>query len=349
MPADFGEVVKHILPGCKGGGGGLLAIFDARGTAMARTCGAVLCRDGQSANPSLILSVTADCSHTMYNERCILTPLPPKPAPDGPAAASALTIAATNELRSWAERPADPRVLDRALRSLAKWRSVIVANTLIRRSGNKVLNGPFAGMDYSVPASEGAKAARLMGSYETTLVPVFEQVIAAGYTQIIDIGCAEGYYAVGLALRCVQARVMARDASPAAQALCRDHAARNGVSGRVEVGGEITGADFDCCIAQRTFVLCDIEGAEDILLDPVTAPGLAKADILVECHDVMIPGVTDRIAARFDRTHQITRIGRSLAPQTLPDWMEEFSDMDRLIALWEWRAGPTPWLWMQAR
>jgi len=23
--------------------------------------------------------------------------------------------------------------------------------------------------------------------------------------------------------------------------------------------------------------------------------------------------------------------------------------MDRLMALWEWRIGPTPWLWMQAR
>jgi len=23
-------------------------------------------------------------------------------------------------------------------------------------------------------------------------------------------------------------------------------------------------------------------------------------------------------------------------------------DLDRLIALWEWRTGPTPWLWMQA-
>ena len=31
----------------------------------------------------------------------------------------------------------------------------------------------------------------------------------------------------------------------------------------------------------------------------------------------------------------------------LPAWMEELPDLDRLIALWEWRSGPTPWLWMQ--
>jgi hypothetical protein len=33
----------------------------------------------------------------------------------------------------------------------------------------------------------------------------------------------------------------------------------------------------------------------------------------------------------------------------LPEWMEGLSDMDRLLALWEWRTGPTPWLWMQRR
>jgi hypothetical protein len=29
--------------------------------------------------------------------------------------------------------------------------------------------------------------------------------------------------------------------------------------------------------------------------------------------------------------------------------MQELSDLDRLLALWEWRSGPTPWLWMEAQ
>ena len=51
---------------------------------------------------------------------------------------------------------------------------------------------------------------------------------------------------------------------------------------------------------------------------------------------------------RFKASHHITRIGRQIDAR-LPDWMEELSDLDRLIALWEWRSGPTPWLWMQAK
>ena len=252
------------------------------------------------------------------------------------------------ELQQFAAKPADPQTLEMALRSLAKWRAAVVANTLVQLSGSKVLNGPFAGMDYAVGATEGARAARLLGSYEVSLAPVFEAVMARSYPQIIDVGCAEGYYAVGLALRLPQARVWARDTSLRAQALCQDNAVRNGVADRVEVGGEMSWQDFDRCRDQRTFVLCDIEGGEEMLLDPVAAPGLSVADILVECHDCLRPGLTDKIAARFASTHQITRFGRDLAPQMLPSWMERLSDLDRLIALWEWRAGPTPWLWMQA-
>jgi isocitrate dehydrogenase len=46
-------------------------------------------------------------------------------------------------------------------------------------------------------------------------------------------------------------------------------------------------------------ILCDIEGAEDSLLDPVAAPALAHADILVEAHDGMRPGLSARLAERF--------------------------------------------------
>jgi hypothetical protein len=53
------------------------------------------------------------------------------------------------------------------------------------------------------------------------------------------------------------------------------------------------------------------------------------------------------LAARFAPTHTVTRLDRQLDASTLPAWMEELSDLDRLIALWEWRGGPTPWLWMQ--
>ena len=257
---------------------------------------------------------------------------------------SPLTLAATQGLRRLADQDPDPAHLAAALRHLAKWRAELVANTIAERMGTVIAAGPFQGMDYAVRAAEGSRAARLLGVYEASLAPTIEAIIARAYPLVIDIGSAEGYYAVGLARRMPASRILARDENPQAQTLCRQLAEANHVGGRVEIGGRMTHADLAICTQQPTVIICDIEGAEADLLDPILAPGLIHADILVECHDVMHPGLTDRLTARFAATHTVTRLIRRLAP--LPDWMEAWSDLDRLIALWEWRGGPTPWLWM---
>lgn len=263
--------------------------------------------------------------------------------------ASQLTLAATEGLRRLLEGEPSPERLNAALRHLAKWRAAMLDNTLAARSGTTVTDGPFRGMAYPVRAAEGARAARVLGAYEASLEPVIETIVARPYAWVIDVGCAEGYYAVGLARRMPQTRVLARDTSDHAQALCRALAQANGVADRVEVGGLWTPADFALCQTARCAVICDIEGAEDDLLDPQTGPGLARADILVEVHEGMRPGLTDRLTARFAASHDIRRIDRVLRPDRLPPWAESLSDLDRLLLLWEWRASPTPWLWMEAK
>ena len=260
--------------------------------------------------------------------------------------ASPLTISATAALQRLLDGPPDVARLEQAFRHLAKWRSELISNTLAERSGTKVLSGPFKGMEYPVRASEGSRSARLLGAYEAGLAPVIEEIVTRAYPVVIDVGSAEGYYAVGLARRLPRARVLARDANPRAQALCAALAAANGVADRVEIGGLMGHADFDLCSAQKTLVVCDIEGAEAELLDPVRAPGLRAADILVEAHDCMHHGLSHVLVERFKATHRIRVIGRHLDDSGLPDWMEALSDLDRLVALWEWRSGPTPWLWM---
>lgn len=261
--------------------------------------------------------------------------------------ASALTRNVNSQLHALLEQEPSIQPLAQAYRLLAKWRAQLIENTLVRRQGTVVGSGPFAGMDYGVRATEGARVARLLGCYEASLAPIIETIVERSYDLVIDIGCAEGYYAVGLARRMPWARVIARDASQAAREACMTLAQCNGVSDRVEIGGEWAHSDFDICRNARSVVICDIEGAEDDLLNPARAEGLRAADILVEVHDCDRPGLSDIIAKRFSSTHQVTKLHRRIEAGGLPDWMEEFSDLDRLTALWEWRKGPTPWLWME--
>lgn len=236
-----------------------------------------------------------------------------------------------------------------ALRLLAKWRCMRLEAEVERRSGRDLVAGPFAGMSYVVRASEGARIPRMLGVYEASLAPVIEEIVARDYATVLDIGSAEGYYAVGLARRMPGARVLARDGDPRARALCAALATANGVAARVEIGGIIDHADLALCAQAPTVVICDIEGAEVELLDPVAAPALLAADLLVEVHEGMRPGVLALLQERFARSHNILRIDRRLDDSVLGGWYEGLSDLDRLLMIWEWRSSPTPWLWMTRR
>ena len=131
---------------------------------------------------------------------------------------------------------ADPRELNTALRVLAIWRSRAIGDAYVRQYGAKVMQGPFAGMDYATSATEGALTARLLGTYESELHPYLAKFAANPPDCVIDVGCAEGYYAVGLARMMPQVRVHAFDIQEKARRACAEMAAKNGVGDRVIIG-----------------------------------------------------------------------------------------------------------------
>src|SRR5207302_355482 len=91
-----------------------------------------------------------------------------------------------------------PRLLG-TYEMLSRSRSHLLANTYIAKHGARILGGPFAGMEYVSAATEGALVPRLLGTYESELHPHLQAFAEAGLDCVVDVGCAEGYYAVGLA------------------------------------------------------------------------------------------------------------------------------------------------------
>lgn len=249
---------------------------------------------------------------------------------------------------AWSSAP-DAGELNELLRRLGRWRSRLLANTFISHEGPRILGGPFAGMEYVSQAAEGALIPRLLGVYESELHPHLQQMIAAGLDCIVDVGCAEGYYAVGLARMAPQVRVFAHDIDPAARAACADLAARNGVADRVEVGGEFSPADFEAFAGRRVLVIVDAEGAEVDLLQPEVSPALARMSLIVETHDLYRRGALATMMERFSPTHDIVRVDQQPKTFDMPAWLQELSHLDQLLAVWEWRAQPTPWLVMRPK
>lgn len=238
----------------------------------------------------------------------------------------------------------DEAQLAQALRLLAKWRHQLIANTIVARQGTVVQGGPFEGQVLGREGTEGGHAPRLLGCYEQELHSHVERLIARGFRRVVNIGCADGYYAVGLARRMPATRVHAHDTDPKAQAACAAMASANGVADRIVIGGAVDHAALAVLAGPDTWLLVDIEGAEDALLDPDRVPALRHATILVECHEGPKPGITGRMAARFVPSHRVTRVDQGVHAATLPSWMTGLPHLDQLLATWEWRQQPTPWL-----
>lgn len=249
---------------------------------------------------------------------------------------------------AWPERP-DHGALLRALRYLGQWRSAMLANTYVARQGTVIHGGIFRGMTYLDHVTEGALTPRLLGTYESELHPHFTAFVEEGLDVIIDVGCAEGYYAVGLARMAPKVVVHARDIDEKARAACAELARRNGVVERVTIGGEFKPEDFQAFAGQRVLVLVDAEGAEADILDPARGPALAQMSIIVETHDVFRPGSEALITSRFSKTHDIVRVEQQPKSFDMPDWLRPLSHLDQLLAVWEFRLAPTPWLVMRPK
>lgn len=246
---------------------------------------------------------------------------------------------------SWTDTPSMAELND-ILRLMCKWRGHSLAETYFAREGQGIYAGPFKGMTYVTEASEGALIPRLLGTYECELHPYLEAFAKDGLDCVIDVGCAEGYYAVGLARRMPDVTVYAHDIDERARVGCAELAAKNGVSDRVVIGGEFQPEDFQRFAGRRTLVMVDTEGAELDILQPDRGPALAQMRIIVETHDVLRAGALAAMKSRFAATHDIIQVEMGPKGFDLPWWLAELGHLDQLLATWEWRSGPTPWLIM---
>jgi hypothetical protein len=253
-------------------------------------------------------------------------------------------------LRQQLDAPgAVPDKLNAALRLLSKYRSTLIQNTVVQQCGPTVQGGPFRGMRFLEQSAEGCHVPKLLGCYESELHPHIRAAAERAYEVVLNIGAAEGYYAVGLARLMPDARVYAYDTNAAAHSVCQSLAEQNGVADRVVVGGVFSGENFDRFAGQLVLVVCDIEGGETALLDPQRYPALQAMDVIVELHDSPGAKPSVLIPERFGATHDVTMVRHGGQATPLPALFEQLSHLDQLLAVWEWRSGPTPWAVMQVR
>ena len=141
-------------------------------------------------------------------------------------------------------------------------------------------------------------------SQEKELEPLFQRIRNNNYTTILDIGCAEGYYAVGLARIFADAKVYAYDIDSQALQQCEKMAKLNQVEDRVilqEACSEEILANFN--FSGKNLIISDCEGYEYFLFSTRNIHNLINSDVLIEVHESLEYDVYTYLIDVFKTTH----------------------------------------------
>jgi hypothetical protein len=211
-------------------------------------------------------------------------------------------------------------------------------------------------MRYTSGSICSANSPKLLGVYEIELKPIFDSLWPLAFPQIVIVGAAEGYYAVGCALRWPSARVVAFESSAEGRELLGQVVDLNGVKDRIEIRGHCSAESLrETLAASGTgLLIMDVEGGETDLLDQTLLGALSAYHLIVEVHDFVDPGIADCLRKRFQPSHQIQEIWTR--PRKLSDFEIPSSPPLRWYMLRglrasskEYRPGQMRWFYLAPR
>ena len=209
---------------------------------------------------------------------------------------------------------------------------------LYSNSGGKVFGGIFAAM--KLPAIDAVlkRPNIIVGSYESDIQNALLEAILWEPDSIINIGSAEGYFAVGLAMLSHDTiPVYAFEMEERHWYDCAEMAKINQIHSIVQKG-ECSIRSLNETPIQKPFVFIDCEGGEMELLNPVKASVLKNAFIICELHDFVIPKITGELISRFKNSHSIQIIyesAKQVKDYRILDCLE--GEKDRNLAITEFR------------
>src|ERR1043165_154673 len=189
--------------------------------------------------------------------------------------------------------------------------SNLAARRLKRLTHGRIFSGPFTGMHYVNGSVCSAWYPKILGTYELELHDLINKLSGKAFDTFVDVGAAEGYYAVGMSRLINCKKVIAFEATDSGQELIRELAELNDVSSIFEVRGFCSPQAFKAAITGASgsvLIICAIEGGEESLLLEQPISIFQNAVVIVETHEFAVRGVTEKLIHYFSATHEIDRI-----------------------------------------
>lgn len=263
-----------------------------------------------------------------------------------------------NPLIKWLVKTKFGWVITKMLIRFAEWlryekskfqHEVAEARLKLKFADLTVIKGYFKGLKYPGFTSFGSSLfPKLSGNYESELFSTFEDLQRNEYSKIIDIGCAEGYYAVGLAIKFKNSIVYAFDIDNTAQELAKNMSKLNAVDDRVIIKGQCTSEWLGKeNFSKRSLIISDCEGFEKDLFVLENITNLYNCDLIIELHPMFNSDIKNYLCTLLGPTHQLQIISSKDDARKifeLGDFYPNFSYIDKLKLVQEGRMFTMDWL-----
>lgn len=217
----------------------------------------------------------------------------------------------------------------------------------------RIAYGPLAGLQLDPQSwwSAADRGAMIIGCYEAQVLRELQR-ICEGSRSLIDVGAADGYYAVGAVKAGLVPRAFCFEMSAEGRAVIAANAEMNGVADRIAITGTADSSFLDSIPREfwsqdeRSIFLFDIEGAEFDLLTADTLQRLRNSFLIVELHEAKgtSPSKADVLMNRAERFFQVDVITAGPRDPNAITELSDWSDDDRWLLMSESRPFVMRWL-----
>ena len=251
------------------------------------------------------------------------------------------------------------------VRFVAKILHVEVGIQLAKNKAYKILSekydfrvayGPFKGMQLNknIWWSRNDLITQTLGIYEEHILEKIKFFSKYGATAFIDIGAADGYFAVGMAYSKLYEKVYAFEIEEDGRNRIIENALRNNCEKKIQVFGKANLKSIKkiTAIEKKATFLIDIEGSEYDFLDTNMLEALANHFVICELHPWLVNDgemLQEKLLESASSFFDVDLIKReSYNPNNFSDF-DNLSDEERLIAVGEGRERNMYWMILSPR
>lgn len=195
------------------------------------------------------------------------------------------------------------------------------------------------------------KASMLLGLYEKEVLDKIV-LLSKNKKYFIDIGAADGYYAVGLIKKNYFQRCFCFEMTKNGREIIRENSILNSIEDKISIFGEIKNSlslFINQKIIDQSFLLIDIEGSEFDLLTDKFLNEIKMCNTIIELHDHLVKNGDKKLKDLIKKLNKYFKLSFFNSQGRNPSQFKELNyltDNDKWLICSEGRKSTGHWIYL---